>query len=37
MDDLALALGSGLAILLFFEFAKRVFNRFGVTASQTQR
>ena len=37
LDDLALALGSGIAILLLFEFAKRVFKPFGVTASQTQR
>jgi Ca2+-transporting ATPase len=37
IDDLAIALGSGLAILVLFEFAKRVFNPFGVTASQTRR
>ena len=36
-DDLAIALGSGLAILLLFEFAKRVFEPFGVTAPQRQR
>ena len=37
LDDLALALGSGIAILLFFEFAKQMFKPFGVTAPQTQR
>jgi Ca2+-transporting ATPase len=37
LDDLALALGSGLAILLFFEFAKQIFKPFEVTASQAER
>jgi Ca2+-transporting ATPase len=37
LDDLALALGTGFAILLIFEFAKQIFNPFGVTASQTHR
>jgi Ca2+-transporting ATPase len=37
LDDLALALGSGLAILLVFEFAKRIFKPYGATTSQSQR
>jgi hypothetical protein len=36
-DDFAMTLGSGLAILLLFEFAKRVFNPFVVRGSQTRQ
>ena len=37
LDDLALALGSGLAVLLLFEFAKQIFKPFEVTAAQAER